>query len=406
MSFNFNVGKINPAEEVDKEEKKEDEDIEEYDDIPKVNKNELKLRLIKLAALIGVAIGVLLLLLFIISLFNKKSYKYEEIESIMQKAAISYFKSYPDSLPTNEKQTAQIPASTLTSTGKMKDLSEYTKKGVICDGKVEVIKRGDEYIYTPYLTCGDDYKTEKLSSLIASSEIVKEGYGLYKIDNSYVYRGELVNNYVSINERLWRIVKLDSNDNIVLVLEKGYLSNLPWDNRYNIQTKQNSGNNNFSTSRIKESLNAIYNGDIIEKNVELLDTNTKAHMVSFDLCIGKRDLNDSTHNNSTECANVEKDTQIGLLTVSDYLSASIDSNCTVTNSRACQNYNYLNNRTQFWLATAQSNTTDKVYLVTTSGVINSITANNSTNARVVIHLNSNTLVKSGTGTEKDPYVIK
>ena len=406
MSFNFNVGKINPAEEVDKEEKKEDEDIEEYDDIPKVNKNELKLRLIKLAALIGVAIGVLLLLLFIISLFNKKSYKYEEIESIMQKAAISYFKSYPDSLPTNEKQTAQIPASTLTSTGKMKDLSEYTKKGVICDGKVEVIKRGDEYIYTPYLTCGDDYKTEKLSYLIASSEIVKEGYGLYKIDNSYVYRGELVNNYVSINERLWRIVKLDSNDNIVLVLEKGYLSNLPWDNRYNIQTKQNSGNNNFSTSRIKESLNAIYNGDIIEKNVELLDTNTKAHMVSFDLCIGKRDLNDSTHNNSTECANVEKDTQIGLLTVSDYLSASIDSNCTVTNSRACQNYNYLNNRTQFWLATAQSNTTDKVYLVTTSGVINSITANNSTNARVVIHLNSNTLVKSGTGTEKDPYVIK
>lgn len=406
MSFNFNVGKINPAEEVDKEEKKEDEDIEEYDDIPKVNKNELKLRLIKLAALIGVAIGVLLLLLFIISLFNKKSYKYEEIESIMQKAAISYFKSYPDSLPTNEKQTAQIPASTLTSTGKMKDLSEYTKKGVICDGKVEVIKRGNEYIYTPYLTCGDDYKTEKLSSLIASSEIVKEGYGLYKIDNSYVYRGELVNNYVSINERLWRIVKLDSNDNIVLVLEKGYLSNLPWDNRYNIQTKQNSGNNNFSTSRIKESLNAIYNGDIIEKNVELLDTNTKAHMVSFDLCIGKRDLNDSTHNNSTECANVEKDTQIGLLTVSDYLSASIDSNCTVTNSRACQNYNYLNNRTQFWLATAKSNTTDKVYLVTTSGVINSITANNSTNARVVIHLNSNTLVKSGTGTEKDPYVIK
>ncbi len=406
MSFNFNVGKINPAKEVDKEEEKEDKDTEEYDDAPRINKNELKLRLIKLAALIGVAVGVLLLLLFIISLFNKKSYKYEEIESIMQKAAISYCKSYPNSLPTNEKQIAQIPASTLTSTGKMKDLSEYTKKGVICDGKVEVIKRGNEYIYTPYLTCGDDYKTEKLSSLIASSEIVKKGYGLYKIDNSYVYRGELVNNYVSINERLWRIVKLDSNDNIVLVLEKGYSSNLAWDNRYNSQTKQNSGSNSFSTSRIKESLNAIYNGDIVEKNIELLDTNTKAHMVSFDLCIGKRDLNDATHNNSTECASVEKDTKIGLLTVSDYLLASIDSNCTVTNSRACQNYNYLNNRTQFWLATAQSNTTDKVYLVTTSGVINSITANNRTNARVVIHLNSNTLVKSGTGTEKDPYVIK
>ncbi len=405
MSFNFNVGKINPAKEKDKEEPKEEE-TEEYDDAPGIDKNELKLRLIKLAALIGVAVGVLLLLLFIISLFSKKVYKYEEIETIMQKAAISYFKSYPDSLPTNEKQTAQISAATLASTGKMKALSEYTKKGVVCDGKVEIIKRGSEYIYTPYLTCGDDYKTEKLSSLIASSEVVKEGYGLYKVDDSYVYRGELVNNYVLINERLWRIVKLDSNDNTVLVLDGKYSSRVPWDNRYNSELKQNAGNNGFSASRIKESLEAIYNGDILENKKELLDSNTKAHMVDFDLCVGKRALNDSTHNNSTECSSVEKDVKIGLLTVSDYLSASIDSNCTVTNSKACQNYNYLNNRTDFWLATAQSNTSSQVYLVNTGGVVKESTASAYCNARAVIHLNSNTLVKGGTGTEKDPYIIK
>ena len=137
MSLNFNVGKINPAKEKVEEEKREDEDDEEFDEAPK-NNNELKLRLIKLASLLGVAIAALLVVLFIISLFNKKTYKYEDIETIMQKAAISYFKSYPDSLPKNEKQTAQISAATLISTGKMKDLTEYTKKGVICDGKVEV----------------------------------------------------------------------------------------------------------------------------------------------------------------------------------------------------------------------------------------------------------------------------
>lgn len=406
MSLNFNVGKINPAkEEVEEEEKKEDKDDEEFDEAPR-NNNELKLRLIKLASLLGVAIAALLVVLFIISLFNKKTYKYEDIETIMQKAAISYFKSYPDSLPKNEKQTAQISAATLISTGKMKDLTEYTKKGVICDGKVEVAKRGDEYIYTPYLTCGDDYKTQKLSSLIASSEIVKEGYGLYKVDNSYIYRGELVDNYVLINERLWRIVKLDSNENSILVLDNIFSSQVPWDDRYNNERKYNAGNNVFSASRIKETLNALYNGEILENKGELLDNNTKAHMVSFDLCTGKRNLDDTTHNNSTECASIEKDVKIGLLTVSDYLLASIDSNCTATNSRSCQNYNYLNNKTDFWLATAQNNTTYQVYTVNTSGVIKEESASNYANARAVIHLNSNTLVKSGTGTEKDPYVIK
>ncbi len=406
MSFKFNVGKMNPIkDQVDDEEKKEDEDTEEDNETPK-NSNELKARLIKLALLLGVAIAILLLFIFILSLFNKKTYKYEDIESIMKNAAVSYFKSYPESLPQNEKQTAQISAATLASAGKMKSLDEYVKKGVSCDGKVEVIKRGNEYIYTPYLTCGDDYKTQKLSSLIETSEIVKEGYGLYKINDSYVYRGELVNNYVLINEKLWRIVKLDSNENIVLVLDGTFSSQVPWDNRYNDEKKYNAGINVFSASRIKDTLTSLYNDDILDNKETLLDSNIKAHMVNFNLCTGKRTLNDSSHDNSVECSSVEKDAKIGLLTVSDYLLASIDSNCTTTNSRSCQNYNYLNNNTAFWLSTAKSNTTYQAYLVTTSGIISDESTSTYANARAVIHLNSNTLVKSGTGTEKDPYVIK
>lgn len=403
MSLNFNAGRVNSIEA----ESKEENDDEEYEELnSNSNNNALKAQLIKTAFFVIIALGVLFLLLFIISLFNKKNYDYEEIESIMEKAAISYFKTYPDSLPQNEKQTAQITAATLTATGKMKDLSDYTKKGINCDGKVEVAKRGSEYIYTPYLTCGENYKTQKLSSLVLSSEIVKEGYGLYKVNDSYIYKGELVDNYVKLNNYTWRIVKIDANENIVLVLEDTFSYNIPWDNRYNSEQKYNSGNNTFSTSRIKENLSSIYNGEIVNGKNELLDNNTKAKMVEFNLCVGKRDLNDATHDNSTECNTTAQNTQIGLLTVADYLAASIDSNCTTTTAKACQNYNYLNNKTKFWLATPKSNTTHQVYSVSANGIIKEESASSFANARVVIHLNSNTLVKSGTGTEKDPYIIK
>lgn len=403
MSLNFNVGRVNSIEA----ESKEENDEEDYEELnSNSSNNELKTKLIKMAFLVAVALCTLFLLLFIISLFNKKNYDYEELESIMEKAAISYFKTYPDSLPQNEKQTAQITAATLTAAGKMKDLSEYTKKGINCDGKVEVAKRGNEYIYTPYLTCGEDYKTQKLSSLILSSEVVKEGYGLYKVNDSYVYRGELVDNYVELNGYAWRIVKLDNNENIVLVLEDTFSYNVPWDNRYNNEQKYNSGNNAFTTSRIKETLSSIYNGDILDSKNELLDNKIKAKMIEFNLCTGKRDINDVTKNNSTECNTMEKNTKIGLLTVADYLAASIDSNCTATTAKACQNYNYLNNKTKFWLATPKSNTTHQVYSVSTNGVIKEESASSFANARAVIHLNSNTLVKGGTGTEKDPYIIK
>lgn len=404
MSLNFNVGRVNSIEEESNEEKDEEE-YEQFTGDSK-NSNELKAKLIKMALLVVVALGALFLLLFIISLFNHKTYDYEEIESIMEKAAISYFKTYPDSLPQNEKQTAQITTSTLIATGKMKDLSKYTKKGISCDGKVEIAKRGNEYIYTPYLTCGEDYTTQKLSSLILSSEIVKEGYGLYKINDSYVYRGELVDNYVKLNDYLWRIVKIDTSDNIVLVLEDIFSYNVPWDNRYNNEQKYNSGNNSFTSSRIKETLNSLYNGDILSGKNELLDNSTKAKMVEFNLCTGKRDINNATSDNSVECSTTEKDTKIGLLTVSDYLAASIDPNCNTTTAKACQNYNYLNNKTKFWLATPKNNTTYQVYSVTANGIVKEECASSFANARAVIHLNSNTLVKSGTGTEKDPYIIK
>ena len=56
-----------------------------------------------------------------------------------------------------------------------------------------------------------------LENIIANEKIVTSGYGLYAVNGNYVYRGELVNNYVKFGKTLWRIVKITSNNNIVLI---------------------------------------------------------------------------------------------------------------------------------------------------------------------------------------------
>ena len=117
--------------------------------------NELKGFLIKIAVII---IGGIILLFVVLGLasLGGKTYSYERIEEIMTTAAENYFADYPESLPKTELQVVEVETPTLVQNGYMKDLSEYTKKGVSCTGKVSVSKSGNDYVYTPNLNCGED----------------------------------------------------------------------------------------------------------------------------------------------------------------------------------------------------------------------------------------------------------
>ena len=52
--------------------------------------------------------------------------------------------------------------------------------------------------------------------------LVSSGYGLYLYNDEYIYRGSNVNNYVkfSDSERIFRIVKVTKNNEVVLIQEK------------------------------------------------------------------------------------------------------------------------------------------------------------------------------------------
>lgn len=405
MNSKFNMVKKPKKEEIIEDE----EDFELEEEVENRKKSDIaRKRMFKMMGMIIGGMIVLLGILYVISMFKKTNYSYTEIEKILKDAAISYFKDNPDNLPKEDGSIVEIDSSNLIVAERMKDLSEYTKDGVACSATVQVEKSGNEYLYTPYLNCGEEYLTEELYKRITKDEnLVTSGYGLYATNGAYVFRGEKVNNYVKLGENLWRIVKVTSNNNIVLISEESTKRDQPWDNRYNDANHFASGFNNYGASRMKEYLDDIYEHSADEDGELVLSNKDKAKLVSYNLCIGKRSANSGSKDNSEECTEVLQNQKYGLLTLSDYLYASVDPNCVNASSKTCQNYNYLVKKgVDWWLATGDKNDSSKVYVVKRTGAIDRQLASIYNGVRPVVYLNSKVLYKSGIGTEDKPYTIK
>lgn len=406
MSSNFNIVKKPKHEDVI-----EDEDNIELEEDEKKDNTTSDLARKRMFKMMGIIVGgmvVLLIVLYVCSLFTSKKYSYTELEKLLKTAAISYFKDNPDSLPKNDGDVVEIDSSNLIVAKKMKDFSTYTKDGGLCSGTVQVEKAGSDYLYTPYLNCGENYLTEELyKKITADKNVVTSGYGLYASNGSYAYRGEVVDNYLELDNGLWRIVKITTNNEIVLISNKGIeYSFQPWDDRYNEANRYKSGINNYSASRIKEYLEKIYKSPSEKKGEVILSDNDKTKIVSFNLCTGKRSMNEEGNINTSECSEVIEDTKLGLLTLSDYMYASVDASCKSAKSKTCQNYNYLVNKTEWWLATANKDNNASAYKVTREGKVSSDNCSSFSTIRPVIYLNSKVLYKSGKGTLDDPYKIK
>lgn len=350
---------------------------------------------------------VLMLILFIISLFTKKEYSYVQIENILKDAAIEYYSNHKGRLPDSPEVIEAVDDEILVRNEYMKPLNEYLKEGVNCIGKVEVDYNNGNYLYTPYLECGKAYSTtEFYKKVTTGSNIVTSGFGLYNINNEYVYRGEDVRNYISLDgsleeESLWRIVKFTSTGEAVLIGNR--VRSYSWDDRYNVNYGYSTGINDYPLSRIKDRLKVLYAN---EKKDMILTEKAREKLVAFDQCIGKRATDYNQNDNSAECSAKEENQVIGLLTLSDYLNISTDPNCNSIFAKACQNYNYLKDKTNWWLLTAVANDSSSVYRVGVKGNVESAKAYNMSYIKPVVHLSSKAMYKKGNGSINNPYQIR
>ena len=397
----------------------DDIESEEKVDYSKISQEQFRVKMLKMFGIVIVGLVIILGIGFLISLFNKKNYTYSDVESVMKNAAISYFDEYKNKLPKSESEGTRVDVGALVQNKNMKEL-DYYLDGKSCKGNVTVEKISNkEYSYTPYLKCGNSYETIAFSeALIKNDNIVTDGYGLYRYNNEYVYRGANVDNYVKFNDsdNLFRVVKIVNDNEVVLIQDSSSTNKFAWDERYNQSSEDNSGINDYKNSLISEVLDYyyynkigsegsdIYNNFEYDEESEFLSKNDRSKTIKFKACVANRAESDTSRDGSSECS-VTYETKIGLLPVYDFLNASLDKDCTTTVSPSCQNYNYLVDDHSTWLANGNSGNSTRVYNVNL-GYISSSDASYEKAIRPVIHLSDKVMLKGGKGTKSNPYIIE
>ena len=371
---------------------------------PVKDNKEMKKKLMRMMLIVVGILVVFLIIILIFSFLGSGNKSYEEIEQDLKNAAIEYYEVQSGLLPREEGETITVRANTLADAELMKPLSEL-REGENCSGRVEVTKVGDNIICTPYLECGDNYTTKELYKAVLEQGIVTSGNGLYDLNGEKVYRGDDVNNYVSLDNAIYRIVKVTPDNKLLLILNEvdSTLSSY-YDDRYNPAKRFNSGFNDYRISRIKEFLDDLYSS---KNDIKILSKNDKEKLASFNLCIGKRNATETNNTNAIECSDVLENQMIGLLTASDYMNASLDANCKATTDKSCQNYNYLRlKETEWWLLTGNAANDYEAYIVKSNGYIDINTTSGYKKIRPTIMLNNNVMIKSGNGSASNPFILK
>lgn len=371
---------------------------------PVKDNKEMKKKLMRMMLIVVGILVVFLIIILIFSFLGSGNKSYEEIEQDLKNAAIEYYEVQSGLLPREEGETITVRANALADAELMKPLSEL-REGENCSGRVEVTKVGDNIIYTPYLECGDNYTTKELYKAVLEQGIVTSGNGLYDLNGEKVYRGDDVNNYVSLDNAIYRIVKVTPDNKLLLILNEvdSTLSSY-YDDRYNPTKRFNSGFNDYRISRIKEFLDDLYSS---KNDIKILSKNDKEKLASFNLCIGKRNATETNNTNAIECSDVLENQMIGLLTASDYMNASLDANCKATTDKSCQNYNYLRlKETEWWLLTGNAANDYEAYIVKSNGYIDINTTSGYKKIRPTIMLNNNVMIKSGNGSASNPFILK
>lgn len=220
-------------------------------------------------------------------------------------------------------------------------------------------------IYNPKSDSGDTLMT-LAATITSKTSVTYEGDGLYLDNGNYIYKGEKVDNYILVNNILFRIMKINSDRTIDIAFDE-YINKLPWDSEYK----------DYNESSIKEYLNKkvldIFNKDILEHTVVC---NPKVSKLT--------DVN---------CEEYDNKDYIRLLGLNDVLNSMVDGN----------DKSYLVKDSEFlWLY----NETNSKAWHTTGSSLTSAEVANKYGIKPVLTLKNNVVLINGNGKKDNPYRIK
>ncbi len=193
--------------------------------------------------------------------------------------------------------------------------------------------------------------------------------------NNGIYKGSDPDNYLKMNDQLWRILR-SNEDGSITVISLEASSEEVWDE---------SGNTNFDTSTIKTYLNSVFYTSL----------NSLSEFKTADFC--------TSYDGDTCQKSVT--VSVGLLTTEDYLNASNNLKCVTGSEIECLDGNYLadfskENGAEYMLDTSGS----EVYIID-NGLISTSDTSQALNVRPVLTIDESVKLVGGTGTADNPYVI-
>lgn len=337
---------------------------------------------------------------------------YIELENKLQSAAINYAKDNNSILPNNRDEVTKVKLETLIKKRYIGNLKAVDNHSVKCNGYVTIERLStddEDYKFYPHISCGKYYTTSTLAEKIKGKEkIVTENDGLYKVNDKLVFKGEYPRNYIKLDNSLYRILSIDSDNTLKLISTKRTGNRYVWDDRYNAELKQNYGINNFMKSRLKDSLEFLYYNTSTEIDAveQSYSDKEKKYFTYHDFCIGKRSNQDDSMTSTDTCSEVYN-TRIGLIELNEYYQASTDPNCKKAGQYDCNNYNYLyafSNNT-FVTINAHKDDTNTYFLIY-QGQAMLEKAYKANYLYPVVYISSENTYVSGTGTSSDPYIIR
>lgn len=249
------------------------------------------------------------------------------------------------------------------------------------------------------------------------SSIANTYEGLYaSIDEegtSYFFRGDINDNYVYFADLLWRIIRINGNGSIRIILNDSDLIGNYNLNKNNEKYVGYTYEDNGSTvnSNIKTLLDNWYEENIKNKGYdkylvnEYFCNDTSYTKVNNSINFKEYDKLFISDQPSLKCNTSDKTyggvykEKVGLITSSEAVMAGATLN--VSNS----NYYLYNNKTFYTMSPIDySNNTAYVGVITKNGAFYNVPASNEEYIRPVINLSNITTV-TGTGTINDPYLI-
>ena len=260
---------------------------------------------------------------------------------------------------------------------------------------------------------------ESEPTLTTTSQEAGDESGLYKStatntgEPTYYFRGAVENNYVSFAGFTWRIVRINEDGTIRMIMQDGINNNAT----YKFNSKYNNYTDMYYTnSNVKDQLDSWYQTNIGSKNnlaskvatgdyyceeakVKIYDSYTSGNATMTYYKNYIPNFKCSTDGNGKGLVNAS----VGLLSYDEAVYAG-----GYYNHNQNENSYFLFFNKSFWLMNLAGYGEFKynVWLINGSGGIHNVPINNNYVAKSVINLKSNTKISSGDGTKNKPFIVE